>query len=148
MKLESDLWKWLSKRVPRDYDFSRVESPVTPGMSDIYLRSKVHGIRGWIELKVVKSMFSKVKFEDNQPQWIEDEYISGGLILIMIYVKEQSTIEIFSGNKIRHLVNKSLAEVHSEYVSAIEHDHKFTSTNVIKNAIEIENEKIRSQNRQ
>lgn len=86
--LESGLWKWLGGILPPGH-FSRIESPITPGLPDVYFNTG--GFRGWLELKVARRAKAKTPFRtyglrDSQIKWIKAEIGMGGGVWIIAQV--------------------------------------------------------------
>ena len=82
---ESKLWQNLNGECKR-LAFYRIDRPVIPGMPDVHFLTEF-GFSGWIELKSVETISSRVEVTAIQADWAKDYQARGGVSLLLVEVR-------------------------------------------------------------
>lgn len=85
---ETSFWTYLSKLLPRQGHYSRIETDTAHGFPDVHYT--LDGVSGTIELKDTKAPRAKYPFSGKnglrktQQRWIQAEDDAGGIVLLAL----------------------------------------------------------------
>lgn len=100
---ERTLWKWLDRRMGNAWVAQRVESTGTaPGIPDVYFSCKSPDLRGWIELKSMRSWgpdqnpFDVLSWTPDQRNWARRHHAAAGRTWLLVEVREHDEVLLVS----------------------------------------------------
>lgn len=105
MPAESNLWKALKAHL-RDAHASRIESPTSPGIPDVYVMS--HGRGAWLELKIRRGR--RLKVRDSQVAWHLAHAAAGGRSYFLVRDEAGKNLWLYDGSGVLSLAENGKAD--------------------------------------
>lgn len=105
MPAESNLWKALKAHL-RDAHASRLESPTSPGIPDVYIMAGGRG--AWVELKIRRG--KRIEVRDSQVAWHLAHAAAGGRSYFLVRDAAGKNLWLYAGSDALTLAQKGKAD--------------------------------------